>query len=248
MENDPVYQYLKLALDYVPFWALLAAGFLVWTMRHPAWLEHLSRRVDSVEIGQLKMKLRQVEQNLQETKESLVQIEEENARLSALYSAYDPHAPVEELESTRQELKAVAGRIQDMSQVLQGLRRGADPADVYAAAEILRTRRDPATFPDLAAALDRIASSPELEGLRYHTVWTLASAAHRILISAIRHSPVPKLDSKQLEAGRAALEKLCANPHVQHDRPDDPMKGIRGPATHALKWIETGLQKHAAAD
>jgi hypothetical protein len=31
------------------------------------------------------------------------------------------------------------------------------------------------------------------------------------------------------------------------DRPEDPKKGVRGPASHALVWIETGLRQTEVA-
>ena len=94
-----------------------------------------------------------------------------------------------------------------------------------------------------SGTIDRIASDPKLEDLRYHTVWTLASAVHRTVIAAVKHSDEPKLTKDQLVAARAAMQKLSNNPHVQWDRPDAPNQGIRGPAKHAVTWIDRGLAK-----
>ncbi|MEY8840165.1 hypothetical protein AB9K41_14160, partial [Cribrihabitans sp. XS_ASV171] len=125
----------------------------------------------------------------------------------------------------------------------EGLQPGAAPEDVYAAAEILRTRRDLSSFDALVAAVDRIASDPKLEGLRYHTVWTLASAVHYTLIAAIKHTAVPQLSRDQLDRADKAMQKLRDNPHVQQDRPGAPDQGIRGPARYAQDWIAKGRVK-----
>ena len=43
--------------------------------------------------------------------------------------------------------------------------------------------------------------------------------------------------------GGVGLKKLEQNLRVLTDRPDDPMKGIRGPAKHSLRWVEKWLAK-----
>lgn len=246
MENDSTFQYLKLLLDYVPIWFLLLAGGLVWIVRNPSFLHYIPNYVSSAKIGEFEIQLRQVEEKLAETETHVAELEEENLRLNQLYANFDAHAPVPELEKTRQELKALAGNLDDVTPALEGLKFGADPADVYAAAEILRQKRDFSAFDSLIGALDRIASDDQLEGLRFHTVWTLASAVHRTVLAAVKHSKSPKLTRAQLEEAKRTMQKLHGNPHVQSDEPDEPNRGIRGPSNHALNWIGKGLKKFEA--
>lgn len=243
MENDATFQYLKLFMDYFPFWALLLAVVLVLIVRNPSWLKSIPNYVSSAKIGEFEIQLRQVEEKLAETETHVIELEEENLRLNQLYSNFDAHAPVGALAHTRQELKALAGNMDDLAPALAPLQFGADPADVYAAAEILRAKRDYSAFDTLIEALDRISSDDELEGLRYHTVWTLASAVHRTVLSAVKHSDQPKLSKGQLEMAKQTMQKLQDNPHVQLDSPGVPNQGIRGPASYALNWIDQGLKK-----
>ena len=247
MENDPVFQYTKLLLDYVPFWSLILLGLIIWLARNPGVLKAIPTFVETAKIGQVEVKLREIEEKLEETESHVSELEEENTRLKQLYVAFDADAPAHELHETRQSLKALAGNLNDMTPVLEALKPGADPADVFAAAEILRQKRDLSAFDALVAAIDRIASSPNLEGLRYMTVWTLASALHRTLIVSVKHTNPPKISVEQLRNAKAALLKLRDNPHVQNDQPDDPDRGIRGPAKYALNWVETGLAKYGQA-
>ncbi|MCA0873606.1 hypothetical protein LCL97_22465 [Seohaeicola saemankumensis] len=248
MADDAFYQYLKLFMDYFSVWSVLLIAALIWLLRNPDKIKALPNYIESAKIGDVELKLRKLEQKLEETESHVSELEQESARLNTLYAGFDPHAPVHELEVTRQRLKSLAGNLNDLSPVMDGLKPGADPEDVYAAAEILRARREFSMFDDLVSAVDRIASDPVLEGLRYHTVWTLASAVHRTVIAAVKHSDVPQLTGAQLTRARDAMTKLYDNPHVQNDSPDAPNQGIRGPSKYALDWIDRGLAKFDAAE
>lgn len=243
MENDATYQYLKLLLDYVPVWSIILVSAIVWAAKNPGWLQAIPTYVSSARIGEFEIQLRQLNEQLSETENHVAELEEENLRLNQLYAKFDAHAPLSELEKTRQEIKVVATNLDDISPALEGLAPGAEHEDVYAAAEILRTKRDFSSFDALIDAIDRIASDDELEELRFHTVWTLASAVHKTVLAAVKHSEMPRLSKVQLSRAKDAMQKLYNNPHVQLDRPDAPKQGIRGPSGHALNWIEKGLDK-----
>lgn len=246
--EDPIYRYLKLFMDYFSIWSLMFLGLIVWLIRNPERLKIIPYYISSARVGNFEVQLRQIEQKLTETEEHLSEIEEENSRLNTLYDEFDIHAPAHTLERTRQSLKALAGNLDNIAPVLEGLEPGADPADVYAAAVILRARRDLSAFDALLDGLDRIGSDDKLEGLRYQTVWTLASAVHRTILAAVKHTDTPKLSLDQLERARGVMKKLHDNPHVQHDCPERPNQGIRGPASYAMNWIDKGFEKYEKLD
>ena len=243
MADDPVFQYLKLFLDYAPAWVFLVVGILIWLSQKPQIFSEIAKYVSSAKIGEFEIELREVKAQLAETETQLVELEEENLRLNQLYADFDAHAPTQNLAPTRQELRTLAGNLTDLKPVLSALEPGSSHQEIYAAAEILRQRRDFSAFDTLVSAVDRIASSENLEDIRYHTVWTLASAVHRTVLAAVKHSEKPQLSKEQLENAQRAMRKLHDNPHVQHDRPDAPKQGIRGPASYALDWIAKGLAK-----
>ncbi len=244
MQDDPVFQYIKLFVENISLWELIALGLLIWLLRHPEKLKALPRYIASARFGGIEVDLRALEQKLEETESHVAELEEENIRLSSLYEAFNPNAPADELEATRQSLKAMAASMTDTTPILDGLKPGAKAADVYAAAVLLRSRRDISRFDALIDAVERIAAHAKLEGLRYHTVWTLASAVHLTVISAVKHTVVPKLTEAQLQKAQHAMTLLLNNSHVRQDCPDDPKSGITGPATYALNWIGTGLEKY----
>ena len=244
MENNSLYQYIKLILDYFPFWALSTVCIVIYTIRKPDWIGKVSHHIEIFKVGPFELSLRRIEKKLKETEEHLDEVEQENIRLNEYLEKFNTEIPGRSIENKRQAIKALSGSVEDLSPVVKALKSGADPDEVYAAAEILRSRRNLSAFDELIDAIDRIASDNKLEGLRYRTVWTLSSAAHRTVLAAVKHSDQPKLSKQQLERAREALLKLMKNPHVQKDRPDDPKKGIIGPSTFALNWIEKGLKKH----
>lgn len=246
MDSNATYQFLKLILENL--WPILGliVVVLVWIKR-TALSEELPKYVSKLKIGQLEMEFREVKEKLAETTAQVAvlenDLEQERTRFLDLAADFDPHAPVAELAGVRQVIKAEAGALDDLAPVYDGLKSGASANQVYAAAEVIRTRRDPQFFDPLVACLDRLAGDKDLQGIRLHTVWTLTSALHKILIAEFSHKSAPSLTAPQLRAAQAMLDKLVINPRVLQDRPDDPDKGVRGPAKWAANWIEKGLAK-----
>lgn len=244
MEDDAFYQYLKLVLENVSVWPFLIVAAVWWLARHPSLFEKLPDYISRLKIGSVEVELREVKAKLAETQQQVSELENEieleKSRYDELLAGFDPHAPLGDLAKTREALRAMAPAMDDLTPVRHGLSPDAKPEEVYAAAEIIRTRRDIALFDDLVACLDRLAADANLRGIRLHTVWTLTSALHRTLIANIKHG-APRLSREQLMRAEAMLERLMQNPRVLADRPDDPLKGVRGPAKWAGDWIQKGL-------
>ena len=251
MDSDPVYQYSKLFLENLSLWPVLILGAVWWLVKHPAVFEKLPDYISRLKIGSVEVELREVKEKLAETQQQVSELENEieleKSRYDELLGSFDPNAPLGDLAKAREALKAMAPSMDDLSPVRQGLSPEASPEQVYAAAEILRTRRDSSLFDDLVSCLDRLADNPDLHGIRLYTVWTLTSALHRTLIADIKHS-TPRLTAGQLKRAQAMLEGLTRNPRVLADRPDEPLKGVRGPAKWANDWIKKGLQKLEESD
>lgn len=247
MENDAFYQYAKLVLENLSVWPIVILGALWWLIRHPEWLEKVPGYISKLKIGSLEVELRDLKEQLDETNRQVEtlenELERENARFQDLLSDFNPNAPVGELSPTREALKAMAPGLADLSIVRTGLSEGAGAKDLYAAAEIARSKRDAALFDDIVACLDRLSRQDDLGGIRLHTVWTLTSALHKTLITDVKHREIPSLSREQLLTARATLERLERNPRVLQDRPDAPMMGVRGPAKWARDWIDRGLEK-----
>ena len=74
-----------------------------------------------------------------------------------------------------------------------------------------------------------------------NTIWTLTSALHLSLLSAIRDGVPPMPESETLLRADNMLGILEKNHRVQGDRTDNPMKGIRGPIKHCRAWIKKGF-------
>lgn len=245
MENDPVFAYLKLVLENVTLWQILALGLVVTLFRRPQILTSLPQHISKLRVGEVEFELRELREELAETRSHVAVIEndlerEEQARFDDLLERFDAHAPVAELETARASLKAAAPSMEDLTPVVEGL-ESRDAKALYAAAEIARARRDTKLFDPLVARLDALAREPDLGGIRLHTVWTMTSAVHRTLIADIRDRREPTLTAAQFSRARAMLDRLVVNPRVLADRPDNPMKGVRGPAKWAGDWIAKGL-------
>lgn len=245
MDDNAVYQYLKLILENVSVWQVLVLALVIALFRRPERLEKIPKYISRFKVGDLEVELREIKEELKQTKEQVEVLENdlENSRFESVLGTFDAHGPVAELDATRRALKDVAASIEDLAPVRAGLGEGASADQLYAAAEVARTRRDPALFDDLVACLERLAPDPDLGGVRLHTVWTLTSALHKTLISDIRPGTAPRITPAQLERAQEMLKLLNSNPRVRADRPDDPMKGVRGPTKWAGDWIRKGLAR-----
>ncbi len=237
MDSDIVYQYTKLFIENA--WAVAGIAAAVWLLTRPNFLD----RITSFEVMNFKVQLRALEEKLEAAQVEIDRVQSRNAELSAVVSSLDADAPVAELQTARAQLKQVARTLdeRDLEQVLDGLQPGASPEQVYAAAVIVRARRDPALFDSLISCLDQLAGDKNLLGVRLHTVWTLTSALHLTLVSDSQ-AETAVLTQKQLADARSMLAKLIENPRVLNDRPDAPSKGVRGPAMNAMKQIDKALK------
>ena len=250
-----VYDWARLFLENVSLWPVVAIAALVWLMRQPGLLDRLGR----VSLGGLEVELREVKARLEESEEQIStlenELEQEREALRELPASFDPPAPVSELAGARESLKARARAMSDLSEVRAWLGPQASASELYAAAEILRERRPTEFVGDLTDCLDRLASDPALKGVRLHTVWTLTSALHRILIAAVRDGVPPPIPEATLASAEAMLDRLEANPRVQGDKPEAPDRGVRCPIRHARRWIARApeadvrpLRPHRSAD
>ena len=142
-----------------------------------------------MKLGPLEAEFRQLREELEETKQQVdvleADISHDDERYRSLVEGFDPHAPVADLASTRESLKAMAGSLDDLGPVRRGLAPDASASELYAAAEIARARRDPELYDDLVTCLNRLAGDADLGGIRLHTVWTLTSALHRTLVATV---------------------------------------------------------------
>lgn len=232
---------LKLLIENIDLWEVVLLLVVIWLARHP---EHF-RLIQSIKVGDLEIKLQQLEAEVSSSKEEIRELEQElenNRRLFGdLLEGFDAHSPLPELARTRELLRANARTISDIQGLASFLKPGASAEGLYAAAVTLRERRPTELFGTVIECLDRLAQHDDLEGIRLNTVWTLASAVHLMLIAAIRDGAKPQIQPASLLAAQHTLKRLEQNPRVQSDRPDMPEKGIRGPIKHAYSWIEKGL-------
>lgn len=238
-----LYDWAKLILENVSIWPLLALVVLVWISRQ----EDLMRRLTKVSFGGVEFQLQELKEALEESKLEIKALENDLERERTIFNeileGFDPNAPVSQLGATRDMLVANARSLDDLGVLKDMLSERATPQELFAAATTLRERRPTSFFGDLVTCLDRLADDRNLRGVRLHTVWTLTSALHRILIAAIRDGVTPPIASGELKRAAEMLDKLEVNPRVLADRPDNPEKGVRGPARLARNWIERGLAK-----
>ncbi|MEX0370016.1 MAG: hypothetical protein AB3N09_05240, partial [Tateyamaria sp.] len=192
LENDPTFAYVQLLFENISIWQLLAVAIFIWLVLNRTVIRDLPRYVSRFKIGDVEIELRELKEQVQIAQENVEALENEilleRQRYDEILASFDPHAPVSDLSEARQSLKALSTSIEDMGPVLQGLAPGAEAEQIYAAAEVLRTRRDPTYFSKIVETLDRLARDPDLTGVRLYTVWTLTSALHKTLIADIKHS------------------------------------------------------------
>lgn len=235
------YDWIKLVVENLSLWPLLAIVVLVWLSRQKEMLQRLTK----VSFGGFEFQLEALKEAVAESKLEIKALENELERERSIFNealkGFDPNAPVSDLSETREIIRANARALENLEILEEMLAPGASAEHIFAAATTLRERRPTQYFSALVDCLDRLANSPTLGGIRLNTVWTLTSALHRILIAAIRDNIKPPISTADLEKAEKMLSKLEYNPRVLLDRPDDPDKGVRGPIRLSRKWIQKGL-------
>lgn len=236
MADDYYFQYTKLFVENFWIFALVAAMVVV--AIKPAILD----RVGSVKFANIEVVLRELKQEINETKETIIELKAVNEEYQSELDSLDING---RLGEARRAIKSIVASAtdRDVASIKRGFLETAKPEEVFGAAVMARTRKDPALFDDLIACLSRIASDPDLCGLRLNIVWNLTSAVHLTLVAALKHRKAGLLSRLQLERAKKVLEQLVIHPKVEADRPEAPSKGITGPAVLALKWIDTGLKE-----
>lgn len=229
-------QYFTVLMENLSAWPILAAIILIWLAKNREFLN----RISGFRVGDFEVKLQTMEQQIEELQNELSLQEQ-------LYfdkiEDVNTVASVKDLKEVRASLKATSHGIEDLSKLKHLLRDGAKPEEIYGAAVALRERPSVLLFDAAIKCLSNLAQHRSLKGVRLNFVWTLTSAVHKILIVDIKHTTKPSLTKAQLLEAKEVLRQLEQNSSVQNDRPDNPKKGIRGPISYSLNWIEKGLAK-----
>ncbi|GAA6186872.1 hypothetical protein Q4567_18690 [Aliiglaciecola sp. 2_MG-2023] len=232
-------------LKNTSLWEILFLFGLIYLFSNRGFRE----RITKIKFGDFELELMELKKEVQEGKEKIVELEaevENDRRLfEDILDSFDPSAPVSELAAARRAIKSEAQNLSEVDSLRKYLRMGAQPEELYVAAVSIRERRPVTLLPDLIGFLDELSDDRELGGFRLNTVWTLVSALHLTLISSIRDGVGSKLNQTKLNQAEKMLCKLEKHTKVQSDRPDNPLKGIRGPVKHALNWVKKGIKDTA---
>ncbi|WP_156907436.1 hypothetical protein [Thalassobaculum salexigens] len=242
-ETSVWYDYIKLIVETIVSWQVLALLVLYYLSRNPKLIE----RIVSLDVGGFKVELREIkeelEANRQEVEELSAEIANEREIFTETLANVNEHASMRELTEVRERLRAQAQTLDD-PEYIRSLLTGQDrPADVYGAGIAIRANPRPEFLRPAIDCLDRLSQSDNLKSVRLNFVWTLTKAVHQILVTDLKHSPKPRLAREDLEHAQAVLDRLAKNPRVLRDRPENPSKGVRGPIKWSLQWISRGLNR-----
>lgn len=237
-------EYLELILKNTSLWEVMAFIVVLYFLFNPALLKSITK----LKVGDLEIELNALKEQVAHSEVQITELEAEleNERrlFEDLLENFDPNAPLKELVETRKAIKTNAKNLEEIESLKQYLVSGVTPEDLYVAAVAIRERRPTVLIPDLIIFLSEIAADKNLGDYRLNTIWTLISALHLTLLSAIRDKVPPMPESEILLKADNMLSILEKNPRVQGDRPDKPMKGVRGPIKHCRTWIKKGFAVH----
>jgi len=236
-------QILYKIIENVSLWEVVLLLIVIYLMFRP----DLINRISKFKVGDFEIELSELKREIQEGNEKIIELESEleneKRQFEELMDNFDANAPLSQLANIRQTIKAQARNVSEDDIFKKHLKKSAKPEELYTVAVGIREKRPVNLLPDIVSFLDDLAGDPILGGFRLNTVWTLTSAVHKILISCVKDGvePFPSMDL--LDKSEKALKKLDRNPKVLLDRPDDPMRGIRGPIKYSLNWITKAKEK-----
>jgi hypothetical protein len=222
-------------------WEILLFLVVIYLFSKP----NFRNRITKIKFGEFELELEALRNEVQKGTEKIAELEDEVESDKRLFEdildSFDPNSSVRDLASARQAIKAEARNLSELESLRKFLVLESSAEELFVAAVTIREKRPVALLPDLIAFLEQISSTNDLGGYRLNTIWTLISALHRTLIACIRDGVEPTPSKETFEKAKRMLVNLDGNVKVQNDRPDNPMKGIRGPAKHALNWVNQGL-------
>ena len=235
--------YVELILKNTSLWEIMALIIVIYVLFNPSLLKTITK----LKVGDLEIELNALKEQVKKGEEHIneleAELENERRLFEDLIDNFDPDTPLKELSKVRQSIKTQAKNLEEIDFLKKSLTMTTPSEELYIAAVSIRERRPTALIPDLINFLEELSEDKSLGDFRLNTIWTLTSALHLSLLSAIRDNVPPMPNSKVLLHAKRVLDKLEKNPRVQNDRPDNPMKGIRGPIKHCKTWIEKGLTK-----
>jgi hypothetical protein len=230
-------------INPISMWEIVVFIVVVFVIRHP----DLLKRITKLKIGDFEMELSKLKKDFEMSQEKITELEEDlgdsNRQFQELLIEFNADAPLSQLSVVKQRLKSQSRNISDMEVFSRLLTMDSSPEELYAAAVSIREKRPVNLLPKIISFLDYLAQDDDLGGYRLNTIWTLTSAIHKILISCVRDGIEPFPKAELLDKAEIALRKLETHPKVVADRPDNPMKGIRGPIKHSLQWIQKAREK-----
>ncbi|WP_156152368.1 hypothetical protein [Flammeovirga sp. OC4] len=225
-------------LKNTSLWEVVMLLVVVYLLFRP----DLINRITKFKIGDFELELSEMKKEIAKGNEMIIELEteleNEKRQFEELLDSFDANVPLSNLKSIRQSIKAQARNLDEEEFLSKYLNESATPEELYAAAVGIREKRPVSLFPNLIDILDNLSKQEDLGGYRLNTIWTLTSAIHKILISIVRDGVKPIPSKEQLNKCKVMLKRLDNNPRVLADRPDKPMKGIKGPVKYSLDWLK----------
>ncbi|MBU0913244.1 MAG: hypothetical protein KKF22_11955 [Gammaproteobacteria bacterium] len=230
--------YLALILKNTSLWELLALVVVLYFLCQPSLMKTITR----IKVGELEIELQQLKVKVERSEAHIDELESELQNERRLFADFidhfNPNASTPELAPIRSTARALARNMDDIDSLKDFLKLGTAPDELYLTAVALRERRPVKLIPDLVALLADLSADSDLGGYRLNVIWTLTSALHLSLLSAVRDGVRPMPDKDTLSLAERMLFQLERHIKVQQDRPDEPLKGIRGPIKHCQAWIK----------
>jgi hypothetical protein len=219
-------------------WEVVALIMVIYLILRP----DIINRITKFKFGDFEMELSEIKKELIKGKERISELEDEieneKRQFEELIHRFDANAPQNELISVRQILKSQARNNADIELYRNLLKIDSTPEELYATVVSIREKRSAELLPDIVSLLNDLTNSDNLGGFRLNIIWIITSSIHKILISCVRDGLEPFPNEKTLDKAEKTLKKLEIHPLVLGDRPDNPLKGIRGPIRHSITWIK----------
>lgn len=225
-------------LKNISLWEITLLIIVVYIFFRPDLIDRITKlKIGNVEVALSELK-KEVAKGNEKISELESEIEYEKRQFEELLEGFSADAPLNKLSALRQSIKAQARNVSEDEIFQKNLNTSASPEELYATAVAIREKRPINLLPDLISLMDELSKDDNLGGYRLNTIWMLTSGIHKILISAVRDGVKPFPTKKLLDKCELVLKRLDKNPKVEFDRPDNPMRGIKGPIKYSLDWIE----------
>lgn len=222
-----MFQYFELLVNTLFSPQVLLLILVLYILKYK---QDIVERIKSMKIFGAEIDLAHIEKSIDSAVSKIDHLEEKLDGLKGDYiskskESFDPIAPAKDLDKLGRELKAMAAALDDIDFVVNYLKKGSNPDEVYAAGCAIQVRPQPKFLNPLVEYISEVTKDGELGGIRMRIAFKLLQCLEKIISVDSRRDEMV-ISHADIEKTISAIQEFSSHPICDADRPTDGSDGI----------------------